>query len=302
MNLKKPQKEMPRIAEPSSLAKVLNVKQVNYLHHGRALDVWSEFASKEGVRPQDGSLIKRLRSSMPRNSELQTIITGYLRSHPGCTFEEIEGVLWKSIERRELFHALGCRGFSYALDLGMKAYNRQHACAYHLKNLINLRIALMPHKTLFYPSCVRRHLGRVPWVANHYFRGKTPSIAFCLGKKTRVAWYVMVMQSDLASRGPSCMDEHFRGWRKILFANIVAQAHGKVDNLYLCRAEDVEQVCFPGTKEIGRVPERWMSIYDGTAEQWGMPLVEINPPVNIQVHRRQKPIYARHFHRLSLIN
>jgi hypothetical protein len=293
-------KKTSQIIKPCDLADVLNVKRLNYLHYGKTLDIWSEFLLKEGVLLNDGSQIKRLRSSTPPRSELRRIITNYLRLHKGCTLVDIEQVLEKSIKRRKLFHTLGCRGFSYALDVGMRGYNRQQTAPYHLSDKIDLRIALMSHKQLFYPSCVRRNISRMPWTANHYFRGKAPSIAFCLGKKTNEAWYVLVMQSDLANRRQSCLDEHFRGWRKILFANIIAQAQGRVEALYLIRAEDVLQVCYPGTKEIGHVPKRWMSIYDGTAEQWGMPLVELKKPIDIQIHHHQKPIYARHFYKLSL--
>jgi hypothetical protein len=94
--------------------------------------------------------------------------------------------------------------------------------------------------------------------------------------------------------------DHFRGWRKILFANVVAQAHGKADTLYLCRAEDAERACIPARTDPGRLAQKWTRIYDLTAEQWRMRLVKVEQPVNVQIYNRMVPVLSQYFYELPL--
>lgn len=251
-----------------NLVKLANSPLVNYLHYGEA------FEGRPELLPRGGGFVGD-------------------RDLPQQTLRE-------SLEWRKQFHALGCRGFSYELDLEMKHYDVQHDQEFLLGSGINLRIALMAGDQLFYPPRVKKYFSTPVWWRNHYVRKNMPSVAFCLGKQTGPAWYVFVMQSDLASKGPSCVREHFRGWRMILFANVVAQAHGKTGALYLCRAEDVERASLRIIKGAGRVPDRWRSIYDRTAEQWGMPLVKLSEPVNVQIYPRRKPVYSEYFYELQL--
>lgn len=192
------------------------------------------------------------------------------------------------------------RGFSYALDTEMRGYDRAFAASSKIQARINLRLALMPDPSSGYPPRVLHHLSETPREDNHYFCAGLPSIAFAFGLKTPDAWYVFAMQSDLTSRGPSCVREHFRGWRHVLFANIVRLAAGHAERLLLCQAADVERtrVC-PSESEAGRSP-LWADVYDRTARDWGMTLAPVATPVNVQLLRNRAPIYADHFHELRL--
>jgi hypothetical protein len=181
----------------------------------------------------------------------------------------------------------------------MRGYNSQYEKKCQLRAGANLRIALVSGRDLFYPHRVKSHLEGVRWSDNHCFREQMPSIAFCLGMKAPKSWYVFVMQSDLHSKGPSCVREHFRGWRKVLFANIVAQAQGHVDVLYLCTAKDVRRACFPGTFKHSR-KQTWGNIYDLTAKEWGMPLVKVERAVNVSIYRHTPSIFSRYFYELPL--
>jgi len=224
-----------------------------------------------------------------------------MRTKKKIRASELQYDVQNALEWRQRFHALGCRGFSYALEMKMWGYNSQRSRHHQLSSAVNLRMALMAHPELFYPPRVQRYLRRFQWLANHYHdRNKVPAVAFCFGKRAEKAWYVLVMQSDPASRGPTPVREHFRGWRNVLFANVVAQAVGHVSTLYLARAEDVERACYSGTTEPSRLPERWRTIYDGTALQWGMNAVRVNEPVDIQIYRDRNPVYARDFYELPL--
>jgi len=282
------------------LAELARTAAVDYLHHGRALDLWSEFLPREQSSAAIADLVSYLRRRKPGGLELERLISAYRRSHGRFTFGELKQAFDESIEWRERFRLLGCRGFSYSLNLGMRGYNGMRHPACQLSAGVDIRLALMPHRELFYPAGVKRYVRRAPWSANHYFHKKTPAIAFCFGRKLQDAWYVLVLQSDVASKGPACVREHFRGWRSVLFANVVAQALGKAARLYLCRALDVERACFPETKETGCIPEAWTSIYDRTAKEWGMRLVTVECPVDVQIYSRQKPVYSREFYELSL--
>jgi hypothetical protein len=281
------------------LARLASTSTVNYMHCGDALDVWPELFPEGEARLTRSILLTYLHSGSAVARELEMFIRRRLRWYKKeVTFSQLRRALQESAEWREQFHTLGCRGFSYKLDLKMSGYDSQYPRQFRLASKTNLRMALLPGKDLFYPTRVRSHF-RYKW-NNHYFHEKMPSIAFSFGMKTDRAWYLFVMQSDLASRGPSYVRDHFRGWRKILFANVVAQARGKVDALYLCRAVDAARACVPGTKEPRGVLHRLTSIYDLTAEQWGMRLVKVSEPVNVQIYDRLAPVLSEYFYELPL--
>ena len=267
---------------------------VNYLHRGDAPEI---------LLQRDGSA----RSSSRRSGQIdagnaRAVVGGRRRK---VVPDRMRDAMFESLEWRKQFRALGCRGFSYEVDLQMRGYNAQHAKRYALGRDTNLRIALIARENLFYPDRVMDYLKSTnryqsSYFKNHYHKRNMASIAFCLGKKKADAWYVLVMQSDPESNGPSYIRDHFRGWRNVLFANVVAQAAARVDRLYLCRAQDVTRTCFPGTMEAAGVPDRWRSIYDVTAAQWGMRLVRTANPVNIQFYRNQPPVFCDEFYELSL--
>lgn len=195
---------------------------------------------------------------------------------------------------RLAFRTHGCRGFSYKFYSGMEGF------PYRLRRSINLRMALIADNELFYPPRVRKYLRR--HTANHYFAYDAPAIAFALGRVTRKTWYVFVMQSDLCKYGPAPVREHFRGWRKILFANIADEARKTARNIFSCTGEDVLRNCHPDYPAPSSIPASWKSIYDVTASDFDMRLVAMPRRLNIQLYDRKRPIYARQMYRLGLVD
>ena len=195
---------------------------------------------------------------------------------------------------RSEFRTYGCRGFSY------KFYSDMEGFPYRLRRTINLRMALVADNGLFYPPRVRKYLRR--HTANHYFAYDAPAIAFALGCVTRKSWYVFVMQSDLCKHGPASVREHFRGWRKVLLANIIDEARKTARYLFLCRGEDVLKSCHPDYSTPSSLPVSWKSIYDGTARSFNMNLVALPSRLNIQLYDRKRPVYAQEMYGLEFVN
>ena len=227
-------------------------------------------------------------------------VVDYLR--PGKLINCFPELFAESHELHKRFRGIGCRGFSYQMDSEMKHYNHQHCPSYRLRSVINLRIALLAGCDLFYPPRVNHYLRGVLLTPTHYIQDGMPAVAFSLGMKTEAGWFVFVMQSDIASQGPSYVRDYFRGWRKVLFANVAGYAHSKTSALYLCRSEDVARACYPGSRRRKQISDTWQSIYDGTAQQFGMPLVRLPMPVNIQLYRSKPPIWTEYFYELSFEN
>ena len=271
------------------------VSRVNYLHYGDALQRLSsaELPSPHCVTKQE--LLSSIENGCCPSSFLHAIVTDYA----GCRSRRLEladlaSDLRHSEQMQEVFRALRCRGFSYKLFADMTGF------PYRLRKRVNLRMALVADRDLFYPPNVRRYLARHS--ANHYFVYEAPAIAFALGMATRHAWYVFVMQSDVVRRGPACIREHFRGWRKVLFANIIEHARDAAHRVYLCREEDVLEACHGDHPRPSSPPASWRSIYRGTASDFGMLTIELTRRINIQLYSRRRPIYAEIMYCLDIEN
>ncbi len=277
--------------------------EVNYLHAGEILDGWRLHQDVEIARKQLEARANHFNHRGTEASPSRPISASRrFAKEPGwANPDRLLQSLSESLEWRSQFHQLGCRGFSYSLDLGMAQYDSLRPPAGHLSSRIDFRLALMPSRDLFYPSAVSRYFDSQRWRGNHYYQKGAPSIAFCFGRTIDRTLYILNMQSDLSSSAPSAVREHFRGWRTVLFANIVAQARGKADRIRVCLANDVVRGCFRGTRETTGGPSaRWKSIYDGTAEDWQMRTVTTRAPINIQLYKGQRSVYAHRFHQLSL--
>jgi hypothetical protein len=271
---------------------------VDYLHCGQALERLHELpATNRAMARTD--LLARL-GSASSSSSLRHLIEGYQPARKAINLGELKRGMTASLLWRQQFRALGSRGFSYELDTTMRGYDRAFVSSSKLDRRIDLRIALMPGRQLFYPPLVRACLEGVAWSENHYFRDGLPSIAFALGTRTPDDWFIFAMQSDLTSRGPACIREHFRGWRRVLFANVVAQAAGEASAVYLCRAEDIETARAGETQADCGSSTLLSKIYDQTARDWGMPLTRLRAPVDIQILRARHPVWADRFHGLVL--
>ena len=264
---------------------------VNYLHLGNVL---GQPAAMSAL-PLDGvhsklQVLGKLRGLCGEARELAGLMQAYGPKHSKrIDIGQFRLDIARSLAHRRFFSSLGCRGFSYRVE------DEIDFCE-PLRKRITLRVALMPGEQLFYPPRVKRYLRRVN--SNHYFSGGFPSIAFALGIKRPDAWFVFVMQSDVALRSPSYIREHFRGWRKVLFANIVRLAHGNASMLYLCRAEDVLRACHSGFSPPRTVPTAWHAIYDQTAGDFHMQIAQLSDNVDVQLFPRQPRIFADSFHAL----
>ena len=197
----------------------------------------------------------------------------------------------RSLIYQSQFKALGCRGFSYRVENDIEFPD---PFAEH----ITLKLALLTSKDLFYPPRVRTYLRRVN--NNHYFSGGFPSIAFAIGTQLRDEWFVFALQSDLAVRTPSYVRSHFRGWERVLFSTIVRKARNQARAVYLCRASDALRTCHPSFPIPQQVPSSWRFTYDGTADFFGMQLVRLQKPVNMQLYPSQRPIVAEYFYKLDV--
>jgi hypothetical protein len=267
----------------------------NYLNYGNALEMFT----KIDLSYYSNTFLKRefiqiLKEKINENRYITEIVRSYgNKRSKKINIDKLRHDISNSFELRKLFKILGCRGFSYKIHDSIKL------CGDPIREDITIRIALMPDEDIFYPYRVKRYLRQVQ--NNHYFYNGFPSIAFCLGSTSEEAWYIFVLQSDIAYRQPSYIREHFRGWRKILFAKIKEMAMGKTRSICLCRPEDVIKCCHPGGIIPKKVPETWREIYDATAKYFNMKIVQLDKRINIQTFKNLKPVYTNIFFRLNLI-
>ena len=270
------------------------IVRVNFLHYGDALALLSKVKFPSTGRIAKHELLSSIENGYPPSNFLRSVIANYGGSRL-CRVDlaSLKSDLARTFLMRKVFGTLGCRGFSYAFFSDMQGF------PYRLRRQIDLRVALIASPGLFYPPRVRRYVARHR--ANHYFLYEAPAIAFALGMTTRRKWYVFIMQSDLYRRGPACVREHFRGWRKVLFANIVQYASETADRIYLCSEDDVLNGCHEGYFRPLTPPETWQSIYRGTAHEFGMDRTEMRRGINIQLYDRRPPVYARSMYCLDLV-
>ena len=247
----------------------------------------------------DCSLIKKLliTNLNTQNKQSRKCLIEIIKGYKGnrvkkININDLKCDVEKSFLLREFFKSLRCRGFSY------KVHESINLIGDPLREKINLRIALMPDDDLFYPPEVKRYLRRVS--KNHYVYNGYRSIAFALGSRSDRKWYIFILQSDIAFRKRSYIKEHFRGWRKVLFANIMKLAIGKADTIYLCRAEDVIRCCHPEFWKPKKLPDSWRIIYDETAKYFNMKIARLDEYINIQTFKDLQPIYTNVFYKLDL--
>jgi len=273
----------------------------NYLHHGNALECWRllGFPDRHGLHSKR-ALVKELGSCGGDTGHLAQIIQSYgPRRTRTIDVDRLRADFAATARLRERFRALNCRGFSYKIDCDITLAGPHSQEALPLRREINLRLALMSSGDLFYPPRVRHYLRR--FTRSHYSRDGFPAIGFALGIRARTAWYVLTLQSDLAFGTSAYVQAHFRGWRKVLFANLLsAAAADDADTVYLCTAQDVLRACHPGYYSPVQVPRAWECIYDRTAADFHMRPVRLRRPLNIQLFSRQKAVYTTRFYELRL--
>ncbi len=266
------------------------LSRLNYLHYGDALrHLTYADLSAFGRHATSEELATFLEQEYSSDGYVRAVIE-QVGMHTGRRVDVpmLRSDIKHTGQMRKAFINLRCRGFSYELFGNMTGF------PYRLRQRINLRMALITDPTLFYPQSVRAYLRRHR--SNHYFAGEGPAIAFALGIATRSAWYVLVMQSDVVRRGAASVREHFRGWRKVLFGNIVHQSRQHVENIYLCTESDVLAGCHPDYPSPAQPPDAWTAIYNRTAMDVGMKLVRLKRRLNVQLYDRKPAVYARYMY------
>jgi len=271
----------------SALPRHVIVPRCDYLHRGDALERIHFQHIEPGATIARTDLIKSLGGVTDPNRHLVEVIRGYGdRRRRNLDLADFSAAVARSRCFRTYFHNLDCRGFSFALKAGFSFITP-------LRTTINLRVALVPENDLFYPQRIRRYLRRKR--SHHFSHRGLPPIAFLLGIATDSAWFVFVLQSDLAAATPSYVRDHFRGWRRILFAGLTSLAAGRVEAIFLPLASDVAAAC-----SEPEPPDTWTAIYDQTAAFFQMRDVDLQIPVNIQTLSRRSPYTTSRFHRFQV--
>jgi hypothetical protein len=167
---------------------------------------------------------------------------------------------------------------------------------------IDVRIALLLPRSLALPPRVERAVVRTR--CRHVTSERGRCAAFALGTSRRDgerrSWYIFTLQSDIASLGSAVLRDHLRGWRKALFTAVLEAATSKgVATVFLASAQEVFGASLARQLRAD-VPPHWTTIYDATAEAFGMSPALVDPAVNIQVLPRRRPCWASDFHSLEL--
>jgi len=156
--------------------------RINYLHFGETLSCLSQLdlsSAPRRLRKRDFlQFLKERGLALPEY--VRVLVDNY---SPSAHLDVARFVfdLASSFDARDLFAQLRCRGFSYAWRPQMCGF------PYRLRAQVNLRMALVADRTLFYPPSVRRHVARHR--RNHYFHYDSPAIGFALGVSTPQGWH-----------------------------------------------------------------------------------------------------------------
>ncbi|MCE7990895.1 MAG: hypothetical protein HEP71_02905 [Roseivirga sp.] len=268
------------------------VNKLNYIHSNGDLDCLQSVdfpaLSKTKTRKE---LIRVLVSDYGCSEEyLRTVLACY----PAELTQLMHGLefdIQSSMMHREQFRKFGYRGFSYSFDPQIRLLWPK------LKPHVNLAMGLMTRNNLYYPPKVRNMLKK--YHPNHLRQKGDPSIGFVLGQITPLGWFVLIIQSDIMFNKSSVIRDHFRGWRKLLVTKLIEQARGKTEKIFLCPAEHVIETCKVKSKPE-KLPQSWISLYDKTAEEFGMKRVLVPEGVNIQCFEREKDIRSNDFYALTI--
>jgi len=248
------------------------IARCNYLNRGHLLENADVFQRKKEDIVKKKDLINCL------TIEEYEVISTY-GGRKRNTFESLK--LNYDIEQSRLkkteFREMGCRGFSYYFLNDMKGFPLR------LRKEINLRVALVASKDLFYPLDIWREIARHR--RNHYFYNASPAIAFALGSIVENRCYIFALQSDILKGASARVREHFRGWRKVIFIEILRYLkQRKIKAIYLLHEKDVHESCHDGYKVPATLPTIWKNIYSGTARDFGMTMSVLDESINAQLY------------------
>jgi hypothetical protein len=269
-------------------------ESVNFIHFGYGAERLKIILALLQPRNTKCELRDCIQRQGQVDREVDEIIQGYGSPYrPALNWELLLKDLQETNAYKEYFRNLGVRGFSF------------QACedfdfSWPLRSSINFKLALMARRELFYPVRVHKYLPRFAW--SHSREDKYPAIAFALGKIINDEMFIFVLQSDLVFQGPAYIREHFRGWRKVLFREVIRYAEGRASRVYLNTSDNVFRTCHPGYHPPKVVPPIWKAIYEGTAKYFGMTRKKVDRRHNIQVLTDVQCRYANEFHYLELSN
>jgi hypothetical protein len=270
-----------------------NTNSINYLLYGNSMDHIDEIFSLSTSTIKKKDLFEILNK---KNDYLKEIVRQYDGTRTSIiSTESFLYDLKRTQEYQKHFIKYKCRGFSYTHIENMKGF------PFRMREAINIRNALIAPKNYFYPINVKKYVNRNR--KNHYFFYDEPSIAFYLGTVYDNDVFIFTLQSDIIKYGPSCIREHFRGWRKVLFAEVLRMAkRKKYRKIYLINEKDVLRSCHKNYPFPKKVPSIWESIYSLTAFDFQLKESILKKPINIQLFANQESVFTDEFYELDLVS
>jgi hypothetical protein len=199
-------------------------------------------------------------------------------SEEEININRINSALEDSKKWRNIFRSLQCRGFSFQFcENPLNSMN-------YLNSHINIKTALIIDRNLYYPPMVRNALRTFSPEKIHVPNG----IGWILATEQQICgkkwWFILNIQSDLMSTQVSALKEIFRGWQRVLFKLTVQLAH----------RHEASVIAIPSVKTVIKTriltripynrstPENWWSLYDGTAEFFGMQRSMLCRPIDVR--------------------
>jgi hypothetical protein len=260
---------------------------VNYLYYGKASQMLGVL-----LETHDNFVLRNDRNIQPCanqtiSNECEDIINFFSIS-PGVVPRHciMEG-LSKTKHWRRLFRSIGCRGFSFSLNQSPLPYQRLR---------LDLEcFALVVDDCFYYPPKVRGALHELNTADTHL----TKTIGWVLFKEILCSnaryWVVLNIQSDWASRGPSCIRDHFRGWQRVLiYCLLVLAQDSNISGVAIPHASTVVRASKPLRPETN-ASQHWLALYDGTAEALDMKVSRLPTEVDIQTIVHLPPVMSSLF-------
>lgn len=187
-----------------------------------------------------------------------------------------------------IFRSIGCRGFSFSFKPCRLPYQ-------HLRLDLEC-FALVVDDWLYYPPRIRTTIQELAKTDAHL----PGAIGWVLVKpiswSNTVYWVVLNIQSDWASRGPTWIRDHFRGWQRILIYCLLLMAEGSgIAAVAMPRASAVARASYP-LRANANPPQHWVALYDGTAEVFEMKMSRFLVEVDIQTIAHLPPVMCSCFY------
>jgi hypothetical protein len=269
---------------------------LNYLHFGDSLETLVDLLARtEAENEADvASLITKLRCPRPGLGRGVADATDVLRAltcnGDRLTFSRIRRDLEMSLQFRQIFRSLSCRGFSFRLREDPHFRN----CGFSSE--VSLKVALIADRGLYYPPNVRQGLS----AAESQNRHITHSIGWLIiiekMQESQRWWYVANVQSDLTSAPVSCVRDVFRGWQRVLFLVVIE----------LARQRGVTAIAIPSSSlmaELGNIENvarrrdrAWRGLYDGVANFFAMAPTQQPCLTNVQPVWFTPPAWCSRFY------